>query len=137
MAHKGSSHENGAVEAHNGHLKDALEQALILRGSRDFPDLASYQRFVDEVVARRNAARRDDLAVELRHMQPLPRQRTTDFTEAVVPVLSTGGFWLRNVFYSAPAQLIGHRRRTAGSPPAKRRTSTMRASKRISAARTW
>ena len=107
----GEAHENGAVEAHNGHLKDALEQALILRGSRDFPDLVSYQRFVDEVVARRNAARRDDLAVELRHMQSLPRQRTTDFTEAVVSVLSTGGFWLRNVFYSVPSQLIGHRLR--------------------------
>jgi hypothetical protein len=107
----GEAHENGAVEAHNGHLKDALDQALILRGSRDFADLASYQRFVDEVVARRNAARSAALEVELREMQPLPRQRTTDFTEAIVTVLSTGGFWLRNVFYSVPSQLIGHRLR--------------------------
>jgi hypothetical protein len=107
----GEAHENGAVEAHNGHLKDALEQNLILRGSRDFPDLASYQRFVDEVVARRNAGRRDDLAAELRHMHRLPRQRTADFTERIVTVLRTGGFWLRNVFYSVPSQLIGHRLR--------------------------
>jgi len=107
----GEAHENGAVEAHNGHLKDALEQALILRGSRDFPDVASYQRFVDEVVARRNATRRGDLDAELRHMHPLPRRRTTDFTEHVVTVLRTGGFWLRNVFYSVPSQLIGHRLR--------------------------
>jgi len=107
----GKAHENGAVEAHHGHLKDALEQALILRGSRDFADIASYQRFIDEVVARRNAARRDDLEVELRHMRPLPRQRAVDFTETVVPVLSTSGFWLRNVFYSVPSQLIGHRLR--------------------------
>lgn len=105
----GDAHENGAVEAHNRHLKDALDQGLILRGSRDFADLASYQRFVDEVVARRNAARSAALEVELREMQPLPRQRTTDFTEAIVTVLSTGGFWLRNVFYSVPSQLIGHR----------------------------
>jgi len=107
----GEAHENGAVEAHNGHLKDALEQALILRGSRDFPDVASYQRFVDEVVARRNAMRRDDLDAELRHMHRLPRQRTADFTERIVTVLRTGGFWLRNVFYSVPSQLIGHRLR--------------------------
>ncbi len=107
----GEAHENGAVEAHHGHLKDALEQALILRGNRDFPDLASYQRFLDEVVGRRNAARRDDLEVELRHMRALPRQRTADFTEAVVTVVRTGGFWLRNVFYSVPSQLIGHRLR--------------------------
>lgn len=107
----GEAHENGAVESHNGHLKDALDQALILRGSRDFPDLASYQRFVDEVVARRNAARRAALEVELHEMRSLPRQRTTDFTEAIVPVLSTSGFWLRNVFYSVPSQLIGYRLR--------------------------
>jgi hypothetical protein len=107
----GEAHENGAVEAHNRHLKDALEQALILRGDRNFPDLASYQRFVDEVVGRRNAARQDALTVELRHMRALPRQRTTDFTEVVVSVLSTSGFWLRNVFYSVPSQLIGHRLR--------------------------
>ena len=71
--------------------------------------MASYQRFVDEVVARRNATRRGDLDAELRHMTPLPRRRTTDFTERVVTVLRTGGFWLRNVFYSVPSQLIGHR----------------------------
>lgn len=105
----GEVHENGAVEAHNGHLKDALDQALILRGSRDFVDLASYQRFFDEVVARHNAARGAALEVELREMQPLPRQRTTDASEAIVTVLSTGGFWLHNVFYSVPSQLIGHR----------------------------
>ncbi len=107
----GEAHENGAVEAHHGHLKDALEQALILRGSRDFPDVASYQQFVDEVVVRRNATRRGELDVELRHMHPLPRQRTSDFTKRVVTVLRTGGFWLRNVFYSVPSQLIGHRLR--------------------------
>jgi len=107
----GEAHENGAVEAHHGHLKDSRDQALILRGSRDFPDVASYQRVVDEVVARRNATRRGDLDAELRHMHPLPRQRTTDFSERVVTVLRTGGFWLRNVFYSVPSQLIGHRLR--------------------------
>jgi hypothetical protein len=55
--------------------------------------------------------RRDDLAAELRHVHRLPRQRTADFTERIVTVLRTGGFWLRNVFYSVPSQLIGHRLR--------------------------
>jgi hypothetical protein len=32
----GIAHENGAIESHHGHLKRAIEQALILRGSRDF-----------------------------------------------------------------------------------------------------
>ena len=48
----GEAHENGAVEAHNNHLKVALDQALILRGSRDFPDLAAWRGLVDELVGR-------------------------------------------------------------------------------------
>ena len=48
---RGESHENGAVEGPHGHLKRALEDALLLRGSRDFGALADYRAFVDEVVA--------------------------------------------------------------------------------------
>lgn len=36
----GEAHENGSVEARNNHLKVALDQALILRGSRDIASLA-------------------------------------------------------------------------------------------------
>ena len=32
----GEAHENGAIEAAHGHLKQRLHQALLLRGSRDF-----------------------------------------------------------------------------------------------------
>ena len=47
MAHDGSSHENGAIEAPHGHLKRAIEEALIMRGTRDFVDLGAYRRFID------------------------------------------------------------------------------------------
>ena len=107
----GEAHENGAIEAHNNHLKTALDQALILRGSRDFPDIAAWRRFVDEVVARRNRRREDRVEVELQHLKPLPERRTTDFTECVVRVVRTGGFLVHSVFYSAPSQLIGQRLR--------------------------
>ena len=36
---KGIAHENGAIESPNGHLKRAIEDALLMRGSRDFEDL--------------------------------------------------------------------------------------------------
>jgi len=107
----GEAHENGAIEAHNNHLKVALDQALILRGSRDFPDINAWRRFVDEVVARRNRRREDKIKVELQHLKSLPAQRTTDFTELVVRVVRTGGFLVNSVFYSAPSQLIGQRLR--------------------------
>ena len=107
----GEAHENGSIEAHNNHLKVALDQALILRGSRDFPDLASWRRFVDEVVARRNRRREAAVRIEMAALKPLPARRTTDFTEVVTRVTKTGGFLVHSVFYSAPSQLIGQRLR--------------------------
>ena len=38
---RGKAHENGSVESAHGHLKRAIEQALLLRGFRDFDDLAA------------------------------------------------------------------------------------------------
>jgi hypothetical protein len=34
---KGVAHENGAIEGPHGHLKRAIADALIMRGSHDFP----------------------------------------------------------------------------------------------------
>jgi transposase InsO family protein len=55
----GVAHENGAIESAHGHLKKAIEDELLLRGSRDFADLAAYRGFIDEVIGRRNAWRAD------------------------------------------------------------------------------
>lgn len=74
----GEAHENGSVEAHNNHLKVALDQALILRGSRDFADLASWRRFVDELVARRNRRRESAVRIEMAALRPLPARRTVE-----------------------------------------------------------
>src|SRR5690606_28929352 len=40
----GIAHENGSVESAHRHLKEAIEDAVLLRGSRDFADLAAYRR---------------------------------------------------------------------------------------------
>lgn len=107
----GEAHENGAVEAHNNHLKTALDQAMILRGSRDFADIAAWRRFVDELVARRNRRREAALRIETEALRPLPVRRTTDYTEVVSRVTRTGGFLVHQIFYSAPTRLIGKRLR--------------------------
>lgn len=108
---RGEAHENGAVESQNRHLKKAIEQALILRGSRDFACIEDYRRFIDVLVARRNRQRAAAVQAEQKHLKPLPPRRTTDFTETVVPVTRTGGFLVKSIFYSAPSQLIGQRLR--------------------------
>src|SRR5215204_2339336 len=106
---RGIAHENGSIESSHGHLKRALGDELLLRGSRDFEDLAAYRRFVDEAVGRRNARNRKRIEIERAALKPLPDRRTTDYEEARVLVTSSGGFILRRVFYSVPSRLIGHR----------------------------
>ena len=105
----GVAHENGSIESSHGHLKKTLEDALLLRGSRDFDDLNAYRRFVDEVVGRRNANNRKRIELERSRLTPLPKRRTSDYEEKIVTVTSSGGFILRRVFYTAPSRLIGHR----------------------------
>jgi hypothetical protein len=108
---RGVAHENGSIESPHGHLKQAIEDALLLRGSRDFDDLPAYRRFVDEVVGHRNARNRKRLDLERSVLQSLPARRTTDYEETIVTVTSTSGFILKKVFYSVPSRLIGHRLR--------------------------
>jgi len=108
---KGVAHENGSIESSHGHLKNAIRDALLMRGTRDFGDLVSYRAFIDEIVSRRNAAHGKRIDAERPHLQALPDRRTTDFEEVIVTVSSTGGFVLRKVFYTVPSRLIGHRLR--------------------------
>jgi hypothetical protein len=108
---RGIAHENGAIESAHGHLKKAIEDALLLRGSRDFDDLEAYRRFIDELIGRRNARHQKQIALERAALQPLPPRRTTDHEEIIVPVTSSSGFILKKVFYSVPSRLIGHRLR--------------------------
>ena len=107
--HAGVAHENGSVEAAHGHLKLGLNEALALRGSRDFPDLASYQAFPAEFAMRKNGRRRTAVETELKAMRPLPRFRTTDFSVATVTVTRSATISVRAVLYTVPSRLIGSR----------------------------
>ena len=107
----GVADENGSIESAHGHLKRALEDALLLRGGGDFDDLDDYRRFVDEIVGRRNAHARKRIELERSELAKLPKRRAADYEEKIVTVTSSGGFTLRRVFYTAPSRLIGHRLR--------------------------
>ena len=72
-----------------------LEDALLLRGSRDFDDLTAYRRFIDEVVGRRNARLGPRIDLERAALQELPGRRTADYEETIVTVTSSSGFVLR------------------------------------------
>ena len=108
---RGIAHENGSIESAHGHLKRAIKDALLMRGSNDFGDLAAYRRFIDEITSRHNARHARRIEAERAALQPLPGRRTCDHEETVVTVTSSGGFTLRKVFYTVPSRLIGHRLR--------------------------
>jgi len=108
---RGIAHENGGIESSHGHLKAAVRDALLLRGSVDFDDLAGYRRFIDEIVARKNARCAKRIDAERAALQSLPGMRTSDYEEVLVLVTSSGGFTLRKVFYTVPSRLVGHRLR--------------------------
>jgi hypothetical protein len=101
-----SPHENGDVESLNGWLKRAIEQYLLLRGSRDFESIETYEDFLFDVMDRRNVSRQKRLAEELAVMKPLAI--TPLATNSQVRVRVTQGSLIRvqkNV-YSVPTSLI-------------------------------
>ncbi len=106
---RGVSHENGSVESAHRYLKEAIEQALLLRGHRDFEDRAAYEAFVRDAVMRRNRRNAAAFRIEREQLQELPVRRTTDFVEEEARVTRCGTFTVRAILYSAPSRLIGHR----------------------------
>ena len=106
---RGESHENGSVESAHRYLKEALDQALLLRGHRDFDDRSAYEAFVREVVLRRNRRHAAAFRIEREQLLDLPARRTTDFVEEEARVSRCGTFTVRGILYSAPSRLIGHR----------------------------
>jgi hypothetical protein len=106
---RGMGHENGSVESSHRYLKDQVDQALELRGHRDFADRAAYDEFVRGVVMRRNRRNAAAFQIEREHLLDLPEHRTTDFVEEEARVTRCGTFTVRCVLYSAPSRLIGHR----------------------------
>lgn len=68
-------HENGDVEQRHHRFKQAVEQALMLRGSRDFESRQAYEAFLAEIIDQLNAGRRQRLIEELPVMQRLPVNR--------------------------------------------------------------
>lgn len=106
---RGVSNENGSVESSHRYLKEALEQALLLRGHRDFEDRAAYEGFVREAVMRRNGRNASAFQIERKQLQDLPQRRTTDFVEDEARVTRSSTFTVRGILYSAPSRLIGQR----------------------------
>ena len=103
----GKKEQNGDVEAGNGALKRRLEQALLLRGSRDFGARDAWQDFVHDVLRRANAGRSARVVEELKGMREVRPGRLPEYVQVSVTVSPWSTIRVRHCSYSVPSRLIG------------------------------
>ena len=102
-----SSHENGVVEQGHRRLKNAIDQALVLRGSRDFDSEEEYRDFVRGVVDRRNRLVGSRFKRERHHLRPLPPAPVPEYANYRARVRKWSTIRVANRTYSVPSRLIG------------------------------
>ena len=103
----GEKEQNGDAEASNRVLKRALDQALLLRGSRDFESVDAWQGFVDEVARKGNRAQGRRVAEDLAAMRELDVDKLPEFVEQDVLVSEWSTVRVKHCSYSVPSRLIG------------------------------
>ena len=104
-----SGHENGDCEQGHRRFKEALEQELLLRGSRDFASREEYWQFVCALLARRNASRAQRFAEEQARLHSLPKRRLETLERERVRVGQGSTIRVKKNVYSVPARLRGER----------------------------
>jgi transposase len=104
----GRANENGDVEQRHHRFKRALDQSLMLRGSRDFASRDTYRGFLRKLFEQLNAGRRTRLGEERRHLRPLPASRLDSFKKYPQIRVSNGSaIQVANNTYSVDSRLIG------------------------------
>jgi hypothetical protein len=101
------AHENGDVEQSHYRFKTAVDQALMLRGSRDFADRGDYEQFLRGVMAQRNTTRQAALAEERPRLGALPARRFEAWRKCRVRVSPASTIRVDHNTYSVPSRLIG------------------------------
>jgi len=103
----GKAHENGDVEQSHFRLKKAVDQRLMLRGSRDFTDRGEYELFLREVFKQRNHGRAKQIKLEKPFLGPLPAKKIDSFKELRTVVSRSSTILVNNNIYSLNSRLIG------------------------------
>jgi hypothetical protein len=101
------ANQNGDAEQSHHRFKTAVDQALMLRGSRDFDDRASYERFLRELFRQRNTGRSERLAQERPQLHDLPSQRVDAWHKKRARVNPGSTISVCSNIYSVPSKLIG------------------------------
>jgi hypothetical protein len=104
-----SGHENGDVEQRHHRFKRAVDQALMLRGGRDFADLPAYQQFLKALTQQLNRGRRARFAEELKVIRGLPPTRLEAVKRLLARVDCGSLIHVDRNAYSVTSRLIGQK----------------------------
>jgi len=103
----GRANENGDVEGRHHRFKVALDQQLMLRGSREFESRAEYTAFLQQLFDQLNAGRRERLQQEMALLRSLPATRLDACKRLRVRVGPSSTIAVQNNTYSVHSRLIG------------------------------
>jgi hypothetical protein len=104
---RNSPHENGDVEQRHYRLKRTVEQALLMRGSRDFSSREDYDVFLRMLFARMNSNRRTRFDEELKVLHGLPERRLEACKRERVRVGPSSTIRVNHNTYSVNSRMIG------------------------------
>ncbi len=103
------ANENGDVEQRHYRFKNALDQALMLRGSRDFRSYQEYVSFLKKLFDQLNINRDKRLQEELNVLKGLPARRLEDYKTKEVRVGPFSTIHIEHNTYSVHSRLIGEK----------------------------
>lgn len=103
----GEPNENGDIEQAHHRLKRALDQSLMLRGSRDFDSVDAYRCFLQGVVDQLNAGRAERFEEERTRLGRLPFTRLESAEKLDVSVRGSSTIRVKKNTYSVDSRLVG------------------------------
>lgn len=105
----GKANENGDIEQRHYRYKKAIDQSLMLRGSRDFESRQDYKAFLKKIFSQLNCGRMERFQKELRELKPLPLRRLESCRRFPVRVRPSSTIRIYNNVYSVHSRLIGEK----------------------------
>ena len=106
-SNSGRGNENGDVEQRHHRFKVAVDQALMLRGSRDFKSRSDYEGFLRALLCQLNQGRSDRFQEELKMLKPLPSAKLPGSKTIQVRVGPSSTIRVAMNTYSVHSRLIG------------------------------
>ena len=103
----GKANQDGDVEQSHYRFKEEVNQALLMRGSRDFESVAGYESFLCSLLKRRNEERAVRFEEEKAQLQPLPDKKLDDSKRFEVRVTRFSTILVQHNVYSVHSRLIG------------------------------